>query len=90
METEKSNKTEKVIKTILMVIGAGALAVYFSKERNRSQGRKKALEFGNYLLGKMNKEKKLLSNKAQDLIRKTKDTGDDIENILSDYGKKTF
>jgi uncharacterized protein YoxC len=90
MKTEKSNKGVKVIKTILMVIGAGALAVYFSKERNRSKSQEKALELGNYLLGKVKEEKDYISNKTKDLIRKTKTAKDDIDSILSDYGKKTF
>ncbi|WP_194973911.1 hypothetical protein [Aquiflexum lacus] len=85
MKTAKSNKKGKVLKTIMMVIGAGALAVYFSKERNRSKSQEKALELGNYLLGKMNDEKRILSSKAKDLIKRTKASGKEIDNILSEY-----
>lgn len=88
MKIEKSNTTGTVIKTILMVIGAGALAAYFSNERNRTKSKEKALELGNYLLGKVEEEKDYISNKTKKLMRKSKAAGNEIDNILSDYGKK--
>lgn len=78
MKTEKSNKIGKVIKTILMVIGAGALAVYFSDERNRTKTKEKAQDLGNYLLDKVEDEKDYISNKTNDLMRKAKAAGNEI------------
>jgi hypothetical protein len=86
MRIEKSNKLGRFLKTTLMVIGAGALAVYFSDEKNRIRSQKKASELGNYLLGKVKEEKDYISNKSKDLMNKTKDAGKDINKTLSEYG----
>lgn len=90
MKLEKSNKTSKVIKTILMLIGAGAVVGFFSSQRNRTKTQEKALEFGDYLLEKVKDEKDMLSSKTKELIRKTKDAGQDVDKILSEYANKTL
>ncbi|WP_373494048.1 hypothetical protein [Aquiflexum sp.] len=88
MKAEKSNKTGKVIKTILMLIGAGAVVGFFSSQRNRAKTQEKAQEFGNYLLEKVKDEKDMISNKTKELIRKTKAAGEDVDNVLSEYRNK--
>jgi hypothetical protein len=89
MKTKSSKTTGRIIGSVLMVIGAGALVGFFSSQKNRSKSQEKALEFGNYILGKVKSEKKILSNKAKELIRKTKGAGDEIEAILAKYEKTT-
>ena len=89
MKEGKSNKTGKVIGTILMVIGAGSIIGFFSSQRNRINSRKKALEIGNYLLGKVQHEKKEIGKKTRELISKTKDVDKDIVGLLSNFEKKT-
>jgi len=89
MKTKSSKTTGRVIGSVLMVIGAGALVGFFSSQKNRSKSKEKALEFGNFILGKMKSEKKILSNKAKELIRKTKGAGEEIDAILSKYEKTT-
>ncbi|WP_373522399.1 hypothetical protein [Aquiflexum sp.] len=65
MKVEKSNKLGRFLKTTMMVIGAGVLAVYLSDEKNRVKSREKASEWGNYLLGKVKDEKDYISKKAK-------------------------
>jgi uncharacterized protein HemX len=90
MKKMKSNKTGKVLGTILMVIGAGAFVGFFSSQKNRSKTQEKALELGNYVLGKVDAEKNTLISKAKELIRKTKSVEQDIDGLLSTYEKKTI
>lgn len=85
----KSNKTGRVIGTILMVIGAGAVIGFFSSKRNRTKSQEKAKELGNYLLAKVEDEKYILTNKAKDLISKTREVGKDIDGLLYNIEKKT-
>lgn len=85
MKTNKSSKTGKVIGTILMVIGAGAVISFFSSQKNRSKSQEKALELGNYLLEKVKDEKNMLSNKSKKLMSKTKSAGQEIDKMLSEY-----
>ena len=89
MKTKSSKTTGRVIGSVLMVIGAGALVGFFSSQKNRSKSKEKALGFGNFILGKMKSEKKILSNKAKELIRKTNGASEEIDTILSKYEKTT-
>jgi uncharacterized protein HemX len=89
MKTKSSKTTGRVIGSVLMVIGAGALVGFFSSKKNRSKSQEKLLEFGNFILGKVNSESKILNNKAKELVQKIKNNGENIDGLLSRYEKTT-
>lgn len=90
MKTAKMYKTGQVVGAILMVIGTGAVVGFLSSYSNRTKAQRKAKEIGNYLVEKVNTEKKILGNKLMEMKQKPRDIGFDMNGPLSRYNKKTI